>query len=299
MPKIFNFCSVILVYCSVVLVSCNPEEVQTTENVDDYLDSAFDLILEGSTASDLCGITSIDSSKNSYHLYFDRGACNGKITRDGEIVVTLIKGKDWSEKNAEMKISYLDYEIEVLGQEDSGPRNFFSKRTITGTQYVTNVSGGEINDFLDGKISHLERKTVAQDLSVTFNDNALAQRYNEVSIREFNKEGDVTLLLSRGDTTISDYTNVQEWGVDVFNQRFYRTIEEPIIKTLCDNGKRWKFTSGAKVIYSRNQFGENEIRRKVFGVNQNGEPDGTCACYGFKITLEKQDGQIEETVYKY
>ncbi len=291
------------VLCSLVLFSsCNPNEVQPSENVDDdpdYMDLAFELILEGSNTSELCGITHIDSAKNSYHIYFDKDSCSGKIKRDGEIEIALVSGDDWSDKDAEMKISYLNYEIEVLGQEGSGPKNFFSKRTLTGVHNVVNVSGGVMSDFLDGTIEFLERKTTAKNLSVTFNDNALAQRYDEVSIREFRKEGDVTTLVSRGDTTINNYTNVQEWGVDVYNQRFYRVIEEPIEKTLCDNDKRWRFTKGTKVIYSLNQFGEAEIRHKVFGVNQSGEPDGTCACYGFKIILEKSNGQIEETVYKY
>lgn len=290
-------------FCMILLVvfSCqNNENIGPNGNgtPDQELTIGMDdLVFEARSFNKLCGLAKIDSTKNSYHVYLDKTLCANNVKLNGEVVITLVKGNDWKEQNAEIEISYINYSIENdrRTHQDS-LKKFYVRRTINGTERVINLSGKTIEDFWAGKTNSIKRKMIANNVRIQYDDNTAAIQYYKSASREVvrNKEG-VVQMISRGDTIINNYNNIDEWGVDEKNRAFYNVMEEPLTRSLCYENV-WKITSGKRV-----RYGFNYIRQNIYGVNTNGEEDSSCRAYGFKVIYENTANHKGDTtiVYKY
>lgn len=281
-----------------LLMACHSNDIDAVvdddndDGEDNDLALSVELILEGSNFDELCGISRIDSAGNNYHLYFDRNLCTGNVKRSGEIAVTLVKGKDWSEAMAEMEIAYVDFTFEKVGQLPGGDKKYFGKRTLNGKETVVNLTGQTLADFRDKKTDLLKRRITNNNLHIVYNDNPRPLVYNKVAIREVQRANGEETILVKGDTSVLGHDQVFEWGVDRENQRFFNIIAQPLIRTLCDD--RWIMTTGEKI-----RFSSTATKHTFYGVDQSGNTVGTCNAYGFKEQWLGTDGSEQTIIYRY
>jgi hypothetical protein len=151
--------------------------------------------------------------------------------------------------------------------------------TFTGSATLTNVSGGLIQNVIQGDslVEHI-RATV----SFTYNDNASVVQlfaWNLNQIRVFSITNTGMFASTRGDTAISGYSNIGTWGITRLGTSFCTATNSPTIQNISNAALSYNPLSGTKTI--------EEIAEPincVYGVNSQGIIQASGTPYGFYIT---------------
>ena len=97
------------------------------------------------TPSIICGYSdsTYDLAAQTYQLTFNSTNCDGDIARSGIISAQLITGASWNEIGAQIKVSYVNYEVLFLSAGQTV--------VVNGEKTFTNLSGTQdINDLQIG-----------------------------------------------------------------------------------------------------------------------------------------------------
>ncbi len=242
-PQIKAVCILLVIGSSLSLPSCTPQKEDPTPStvkqsdqagasaVDGSLDDVNDIVSNniggGSTqaaggrmaAYNLpCGIVSLDSSKNEngkkvYALKYGKETKCGYKKKSGTVSFQLVNGTRFNEKNAQYKITYTAYTVEVEATGDVV--------VVDGSFYVTNVEGGYIWESVvkNATIKHKVRGMY----TVTYANGQARQRkyYQLRTWASANQWAGLTFTVS-GDTTIAG-VKISEIGKTLDGNYDYQT----------------------------------------------------------------------------
>jgi hypothetical protein len=227
-------------------------------------------------SSPLCGVT-IDSSQISQKIVFFNfdgvtPCFSPSRTRSGQIKVQLTSGNLWSDVNAELTLTYINFKITRLSDNKS--------ITFNGVKTLKNLNGNNWLGFLL-ETATLKYKERALNIQVAF-DNGSTAVWNSARITEWSYKTDPNPIKNKiiftaiGDTTINGYSSVDSWGVNRFAQPFttYYTVAYKA-DTYCG---LWRPTNGQLTHHL--PTADYSI---TLGVDQSGNPSPYDCAYGFKI----------------
>lgn len=226
--------------------------------------------------TEICGAT-IDSSlaksaTPTLVINFDGTTkCGSPIRiRSGSIKVELIKGKKWSEKDAQLRITHLNYKVTF-------PEHDNQSLTFNGSKILTNLDGFNWIDILTKgtlKFKYTER---GDNLSVTF-DNGEKSTWSISRKIEwtYTASSNSVSVLVDGDST-SGTKKIDSWGVNRYNENFTTYVAQPWeSNTICGG---WRPVKGMYEVVTPS-FTFNI----VFGVNSAGTQVTSGCAYGLSIT---------------
>lgn len=226
--------------------------------------------------TEICGAT-IDSSlatstTPTLVINFDGTTKCGSPARirSGSIKVELIKGKKWSEKDAQLRITHTNYKVVFT---EHGNQSL----TFNGVKILTNLDGFNWFDILTKglvKFKYTERGT---NLSVTF-DNGDKSTWNIARKIEwtYTVSSNVTSISVDGDST-SGTKKIDSWGVNRFNENFTTYVAQPWESNSTCGG--WRPVKGMYEVVTPS-FTFNI----VFGVNASGTQVASGCAYGLSIS---------------
>ncbi len=228
-------------------------------------------------SSPLCGVT-IDSTQIAQKILFFNfdgvtPCFSPSRTRDGQIKVQLTSGTYWSDVNAVLTITYINFKITRLYDNKS--------ITFNGIKTLKNVNGNDWLGFLN-TTSTLKYQERAFNIQVLFNSGATAI-WNSARISEWsydpNGPGNLPKIdiTFNGDTTLNSYTFVDSWGINRFGDLFTTYYNSPwISNTYCGLGR----PNTGQLTHNVN----NSNFVLTLGLDQNGNPTPYDCAYGFKVS---------------
>lgn len=234
-------------------------------------------------AINICGATT-SIVGNVVTLTFDgTTACDGRI-RNGVVTMQLIAGTRFRDINAVAQVSFNNYSVQrtIAG----------TSRTIVfnGTQYVKNISGGNVIDLVAG--SNLVHK-ISGNLSAQFDGQTTRRTWSISRVRTYTKTGanqyELTIV---GDTTYNGQSGVDVIGTNRFGDRFWAITATPIkVNNTCGWGRP---TQGKRAHYN-----DNDASLIVtFGTNLSGVIDGTNCPAFYKVDYSRRNRNYT-AVYPY
>jgi hypothetical protein len=234
-------------------------------------------------AINICGATT-SIVGNVVSLTFDgTTSCDGRI-RNGVVTMQLIAGIRFRDINAVAQVSYNNYSVQrtIAG----------TSRTIVfnGTQYVKNISGGNVIDLVAG--SNLVHK-ISGNLSAQFDGQATRRSWSVSRVRTYTKTSvDQYELTIVGDTTYNGQSGVDVIGTNRFGDRFWAITATPIkVNNTCGWGRP---TQGKRAHYN-----DNDASLIVtFGTNISGVISGTNCPAFYKVDYSRRNRNYT-AVYPY
>jgi hypothetical protein len=238
-------------------------------------------------SSPLCGAT-IDTTQlanNILTFNFDSitPCFSPSRTRSGSIKVELINGVHWSDINAVLKITYINFRIVRLSDNKSVMFN--------GIKTLKNLNGNNWLGFLFGTAT-LKYQERAFNIAVTF-DNASAT-WNTAHITEwsYTPASQKITFTAIGDTSLNGYSNVSAWGVNRFGKNFTTNYNSQIVSnTYCG---LWRPNSGELVHHV-----DNADYTLTLGVDQSGNPTTLDCAYGYKVAWTSTNGVAGSIILSY
>lgn len=230
-------------------------------------------------SSPLCGVV-IDSSQIASKILFYNfdgvtPCFSPSRTRSGQIKVQLTNGTYWSDVNAELTLTYIDFKVVQLSNNKSIKFN--------GVKTLKNINGNNWLGFLlsTATLKYQER---ALNIDVVF-DNSLSAVWNSARITEWslipatanpNIPYAHIAFSAIGDTSLNGQANVDSWGVNRFGSSFTTYYNSSVVSnTYCG---LWRFNSGELVhAVDGNTF------TLTLGVDQSGNPTPYACAYGYKV----------------
>ncbi len=254
---------------------------QTDNDVNNELSnySAFGRLQQGAStlSSPMCGVQTIDTSllasQKIIVFTFDgvTPCFSPSSTRSGQLKVQLLAGNHWTDANAVLQITYINYKITQLSNSHSIMFN--------GSKTLTNVNGSNWLTFLLGTSTFKFRER-ALNIAVTLSDgsNTANATWNSARLTEwsYTPSGAQVNFTSNGDTTLNGYSTVDSWGVNRFSQAFTTNFNSPwMSNSYCGF---WRPTGGEFVHHvNGNTF------TFTLGVDQSGVASSLQCAYGFKV----------------
>ena len=227
-----------------------------------------------------CGF-SIDTtgqSTGSVKLNFDGTTVCSNRKRSGSIKLTILnhaQGVRWRDSAAVMQVDYIDYKVTRASDNKSIKFN--------GTQYVTNVLGGDLGQLILFGTTVI-RTITGNNLQVTFDDGSVAswninRKYTYT--RTMNGSTYVFTWTGEGLGSANGETNLENWGTTRDGDAFTSKVETPVVcNTTCG---LWNAVQGKMNI----KVAAKEFALVVtMGVDQAGNPitPSTNACpWGWKV----------------
>lgn len=230
----------------------------------------------GVMSSPLCGVT-IDSSQIAQKILFFNfdgvtPCFSPSRTRDGQIKVQLTSGNLWSDVNAVLTLTYINFKVTRL----------YDNRSITfnGVKTLKNINGNNWLGFLLGT-STLKYQERAFNINVLFDNGATAlwnsARLTQWSYTPSGANAPRINFTSNGDTTLNGFSNVDSWGINRYGQNFTTYYNVPLVSnTYCG---LWRPNSGKLTHDVASSTFELEL-----GVDQSGNPTPYACAYGYKVT---------------
>ena len=227
-------------------------------------------------SSPLCGVT-IDTSQIAQKIVFFNfdgvtPCFSPSRTRSGQIKVQLTSGNLWSDVNAVLTLTYINFKITRL----------YDNRNImfNGIKTLKNLNGNNWIGFFLGTAS-LKYQARAYNVAVEFDNGAASATWNIARVTEWTYDGSGPLspkinFTANGDTAMNGYNHVDGWGINRFGYGYTTYYTTPIVSnTYCG---LWRPNSG-QLIHDVN----NSIFTLTLGVDQNGNPTPYNCAYGFKV----------------
>lgn len=299
MKTILNICLIAFAAISLSLSSCKKDTKSETEDDDSSVETQqvtdeslmqnesensldeVNLAVSGSTfgkTGSIAGATVVDSPTiKAVFITYNGASADGKRMRVGTVKVQLVKGNNWGEEGAQIRITYTNLRITQIATGKS--------ITLNGYHLITNVNGGRA--FVSASVTH----TVRGEMQITF-DNATSRTWQVARKRVVNFESgnyDVTIT---GDTTLEGVSNIVVWGTNRGGNAFSTQIAQPIVfNSICPG----RPVSGQKV--------HKKLAREIavtFGVDAAGNPvSGTTCPYGLKISWTNARNVNKTAVISY
>jgi len=227
-------------------------------------------------SSHLCGAT-IDSLQIAQKILFFNfdgvtPCFSPSRTRHGQIKVQLTSGAFWSDVNAVLTLTYLNFKVTRL----------YDNRSITlnGIKTLKNINGNDWIGFLTGNTA-LKYQERAFNINVLY-DNGSTALWNSARMTQwtYSPSGPNSPKINftvNGDTALGGFSTVDSWGINRFGQPFTTYYTIPLVSnTYCG---LWRPNSGQLTHHvSNSDFG------LLLGVDQNGNPTPYACAYGYKVT---------------
>jgi len=227
-------------------------------------------------SSPMCGVT-IDSSQIAQKILFFNfdgitPCFSPSRTRHGQIKVQLTSGNLWSDVNAVLTLTFINFKVIRL----------YDNRSITlnGQKTLKNINGNNWFGFLMGSAT-LKYQERAFNINVLYDNGATAlwnsARTTEWSYTPSGPNSPRVNFTANGDTTLNGFASVDSWGVNRFGQNFTTYFNAPwVSNTYCG---LWRPNSGQ---LTHNVSNSNF--NLLLGVDQNGNPTPYVCAYGYKVT---------------
>lgn len=224
----------------------------------------------------ICGLT-IDSLTNGNGvmvLTYNGTTCDNR-TRTGSIKLSLqgyTSGTRWKDVGAVIKVEFTNYKIK---RASDGASMMFN-----GTQFITNVSGGNWWTFLILQTqASLVTSITGSNLNVTFEDNTVAV-YNINRKLTYTLSGSVITVKGEGIGNNGTFSDLENFGTSRAGAAFTSRVSSPIIwNTTCGAGAPLQGVLEIAVPSS------NLSLTATYGIDINGNPvtvgPNQCA-YGWK-----------------
>jgi len=235
-------------------------------------------------AINICGATTTITGNNITLNFNNANPCSDRV-RGGQIVLSLIAGTKFRDVNAVVRISYNDYEV-------TRTINGVSRKVkFNGTQYVKNVSGGNIWDLAaGGTLIH----KISGNMQAQFDNQILKRTWAIARTRTYTKTAaDAYQISITGDSTYNGQTNVDIVGTNRFGDKFWVITSSPVVAgNTCG---WWKPISGKRAHYNDND--SNLI--VTFGTNSSGNIDAAnCPAY-YKVAYTSARGRSYTSIIPY
>jgi hypothetical protein len=231
-----------------------------------------------------CGVT-VDTtlaSQGILTLTYDGTTVCYNRKRSGQIKLTLIdylNGKRWKDAGAVLQMDYTAYKVTRVSDNVS--------ITFDGTQFVTNVTGGDFITLYLGlapNATNLIHRATATNLKATFDDgyytlNNLARKFTYT----YDRTNGIFACVGEGEGTNNGLSNIENWGKTREGDDFTSQVTTPVVwNTTCGAYAPVKGVVDVKVPAKSYEF------IVTFGVDQNGNvvtPSLNNCPYGFKVEL--------------
>lgn len=222
-------------------------------------------------------------------LTFNGTNCDATRSRTGVITVQLPYNNNtqtvtrWHEVGCTLTLTYINFAVTRL----SDNKTF----TFNGTHSVTNVNGGRLAEITSG--SPIVHK-VRANMQLTFDDGT-SRTWSAARVRTFTLSNNVLSTSVVGDTAVSGYSSVAEWGINRAGENFACSITTPVVVNLAGSTCLNKPLSGVRVHHRL----VHEIT-VTYGVDANGNAvtNGDCP-YGFKANWTNAHGVAKQVVKAY
>lgn len=255
-----------------VLATSDSDENNDVENV---LNDAMEKISsDGSllrTETDDCGGTLVkDGTTNRKYKISYNGTCFER-TKSGDITIELTKGTNFKEAGAEWTINYINVAI------NNSTKN--RKLVLNGTQYVTNVSGGNKNGLTAAGVSLIHKTTGT--MTTSLNDTST----RTLNISRTNTWTNASVTIST-ENEVDGYKNLVRWGKNKRGFMFYTQITTPIVFNK-ECGK--KPVSGTRVHTILRPIAGDLVTTQILGSN------GTCGNQTIEMENKKSGNKKSKT----
>ena len=156
--------------------------------------------------------TTIDSSLSSQGtiiVLFNGNNCDNTYSRSGSITLQLPYNSTtmivtpWSDASCILTITFNQLTITRLADNKS--------LIFNGTKYITNVSGGLVDDATDFNTPIVHHITGM--MQITF-DNSTTRTWNIDRTRTINRTNNITTITITGNATQNGLSNVSVWGIN-------------------------------------------------------------------------------------
>jgi hypothetical protein len=235
-----------------------------------------------------CNAT-VDSSQaaiGKITVTFNGNSCDGMRSRTGQIVLqlpyyaTTNTVTPFSQAGCMLTITFNDFKVTKLNENKS--------LTFNGTKYVTNVSGGMMDDSYE--ISTPIVHHITGLIQLTFDDNT-SRTWNIDRTRSLSRTNNVTSISITGNATENGYSNVSIWGINRKGETFTVTINTPVVlSSSCD----YNAMSGVRMLH-----GVIRELTLTYGVDQNGNAVTSGCPYGFRLNWVNKKGNAMQMVISY
>lgn len=275
-------------------ITAHSEDYNDVSNSINDADNDINLALEASASisgkmsgslglNGACNTTlAVDSAANpkTATITYNGNNCIGTYFRSGSIKITAPADMRWRNAGAAVTVQFQDIKFKRLSDNKS--------ITISGTQTITNVSGGLLINL--PSLQSIVHTITSNNMSITFDDNT-HRTWNIARRRTFTFENGVVLKV-RGIGVSGSASNLAEWGTNREGHTFTTAIAEPItFRQNCD----FRLTSGE---IKHEGFGTSTV---TFGLNSNGEPT-TCpgaGKYYLKLVWAGANGNSHTAITAY
>ncbi len=269
-----------------------------SDRANDDVNSAIDhypilsggILRPSAFGSALCGLT-IDTTQltsNILILNFDGVTYCGSPShlREGQIKVQLTSGNNWSEANAVLTITYINFKVTYFTNNQPHTVNF------NGVKTLTNVNGHDWPGWLTGTatIKYSER---ALGIQADFdNGNHAVWNSARLTTWDYNNTSYIITFTAIGDSTVNGHGATDSWGSNRYGYDFTSYYNSKLVSnTYCG---LWKPISG-ELVHQVN----NRNYTITLGVNPDGSPHSGACGYGFKITWTPEGGSQTSKVFIY
>lgn len=231
----------------------------------------------------ICGATAVAdtvSNPKTITITYNGNNCANTHHRSGNIVLSMAAGTRWKQAGAVLTVNFQNLKIKRLSDNKS--------ITISGTQTLTNVSGGLLVHLAN--LQQIIHTISSSNMSITFDDNS--QRTWSVSRKRVYTYNNGVVLTVMGNGTNGSITNAAEWGNNRFGKPFTTSITTPLVfRQDCS----FRLTAGE---LKHEGFATSTVK---FGLNANGVAT-TCpgtGNYYFLLTWTGPNGNTQTFIRPY
>lgn len=167
-----------------------------------------------------CGVIQLDSSGGVYVFRYDSTVNCGIRKLSGAITASLAQGSGWSDVNARLKLTFINYKVLYI------PNN--QELEFNGSIFITNRDGGYLYEVLAGKvITHM----ISGTFQITFDKNDT--RTWTISKRRVYESPDKTIADLQ--FKLEADGSVAESGTTKNGDPFTTTFPDPLVYENCSS----------------------------------------------------------------
>ena len=235
------------------------------------------------TTNSLCGAVAVAdtvSNPKKITITYNGANCANTYTRTGVVVLSIPAGVRWKNAGAAITASIQNLRIKRLIDGKTV--------AITGTQTLTNVSGGLLYNL--SNLSSIVHTLTSDNMSITFDDNT--QRTWHIAHKRVFTYNNGIVLTASGTGTTGSSTNAVEWGTNRFGHSFVTSITQPLV---------FRQDCGSRLTAGEIKHEGFATATVTFGLNAGGTPTSCPGTgnYYFKLVWTGPAGNSVSAVLPY